>query len=100
MHNGLDIAVPQGTPVKAAQAGKITAAGTSDSYGNYIKLQTDVGTTVLYAHLSKHIAKEGDVVKQGDVVALSGMTGWATGPHLHFTTEKDGVAFDPLTLYN
>ncbi|MCD8158757.1 MAG: M23 family metallopeptidase [Clostridiales bacterium] len=84
----------------AVSSGTITAAGNSSSYGLYIKETTDEGYTLLYAHLSEHIASEGQKVEKGDVIALSGMTGWATGPHLHFTAEKDGQAFDPLTLYN
>ncbi|MCD7904641.1 MAG: M23 family metallopeptidase [Clostridiales bacterium] len=84
----------------AAVSGEIISAGSSPSYGLYIKEQTDNGCTLLYAHLSEHKASEGERVEKGDVIALSGMTGWATGPHLHFTAEKDGEAFDPLTLYN
>lgn len=99
LHNGIDIAVPVGTEVKAVASGSIIAAGVSESYGIYLKQQTDDGYTALYAHLSSQIAKEGDEVTKGDTIALSGMTGWATGPHLHLTAEKDGACFDPLTLY-
>ncbi|MCC8097720.1 MAG: M23 family metallopeptidase [Eubacterium sp.] len=96
----MDIAVPTGTEVMAAASGTITAAGNSSSYGLYIKETTVKGYTLLYAHLSEHIASEGQRVEKGDTIALSGMTGWATGSHLHFTAEKDGQVFDPLTLYN
>ncbi|MCD8237934.1 MAG: M23 family metallopeptidase [Clostridiales bacterium] len=86
--------------MKAVAPGVITAAGESESFGIYLKQQTDDGYTALYAHLSEQTAKEGDRVSKGETIALSGMTGWATGPHLHLTAEKDGTAFDPMTLYN
>ncbi|MCD8089359.1 MAG: M23 family metallopeptidase [Clostridiales bacterium] len=99
LHNGIDIAVPTGTRVLAVSPGKITAAGNSPSYGLYIKETTEEGYTFLYAHLSEHRVTEGQTVERGETIALSGMTGWATGPHLHLTAEKNGEAFDPLTLY-
>lgn len=99
IHNGVDIAVPEGTEVRAVSDGIITSAGLSESYGLFIREQTDDGYTALYAHLSAHKISEGNRVERGSLIALSGHTGWTTGPHLHLTAEKNGHAFDPMTMY-
>ena len=99
VHNGVDIAVPEGTAVKAVADGKIVTAGISDSYGNYIVEEITPEYSALYAHLSKHEISEGAEVKKGDEIALSGHTGWATGPHLHLTVKKNGEDIDPMTMY-
>jgi len=97
-HNGLDIGIPLGTPVKAAMAGRVAFTGNDDSYGNYIIITHHSGYRTLYAHLSVISVKPGAYVAAGDRIGLSGSTGLSTGPHLHFTVYKDGVTVNPRNL--
>jgi murein DD-endopeptidase MepM/ murein hydrolase activator NlpD len=87
--------VPIGTPVEAALAGTVLATGDTDlahdaagdqcySFGKWIMLEHDNGLNTMYAHLSVISVTKGQSVSQGDVIGYSGMTGYATGPHLHF----------------
>lgn len=90
-HNGLDIGGSVGTPVMAAADGQVIATGDQDrycprgAYGKFIVVKHNNNLTTLYAHLSRVVMSVGDPVKQGQTIAYSGATGWATGPHLHFT---------------
>lgn len=96
MHNGLDIAVPEGTPVKAAAAGKVVKTGNEPGgAGNYVVVDHGGGYQTKYFHLSKIDVKEGQTVEAGEEIAKSGNTGRSTGPHLHFEIIKDGKAVDP-----
>jgi murein DD-endopeptidase MepM/ murein hydrolase activator NlpD len=95
-HTGVDIACPEGTPLFAVVSGKVVFAGGSANGGNYVKIQTDEGTAVAYAHLSKINVKSMDYVEQGTVIGLSGNTGRSTGPHLHFELYVDNRLSDPL----
>ena len=88
-HNGLDISVPEGTPVRACAGGWVREAMDGGSLGLYVKVMHDWGHTV-YAHLSELRVKNGDTVKPGQVIGLSGNTGNSTGPHLHL-----GVRINP-----
>jgi hypothetical protein len=84
-HNGIDIGVPVGTPVKAVADGVVAFTDTDPSYGIYLRIwHKALHCYSFYAHLSAVKVKVGDVVKQGQVVALSGNTGNSTGPHLHY----------------
>lgn len=94
-HNGVDIAVPEGTPIKAVAPGKVISSSFSVSYGNYVVIDHENGLTSLYAHSSRNIVKAGDVVDKNDIIALSGSTGRSTGPHVHFEMRKEGSAVDP-----
>ncbi|HRY30950.1 MAG TPA: peptidoglycan DD-metalloendopeptidase family protein [Candidatus Paceibacterota bacterium] len=91
-HNGVDLAVPIGTNVRAAAAGKIKGFGNTDafpgcySWGKWILVEHESGLSTLYAHLSSISVSVGQKVKQGDLIGLSGSSGISTGPHLHFTT--------------
>ncbi len=90
-HNGVDFGVPIGTPVLAADDGTVVATGNQDlycrkgAYGKFIVISHGNNLTTLYGHLSRQIVTKGDTVKRGQVIGYSGMTGYATGPHLHFT---------------
>ena len=95
-HNGLDIAVAEGTPVLAVRCATVYHAGFSHINGYYIRLRCDEGYHFVFAHLSEILAKVNDRVSQGDIVALSGNTGRSTGPHLHFGITKNGQVLDPL----
>jgi murein DD-endopeptidase MepM/ murein hydrolase activator NlpD len=85
-HNGIDIANALGTPVHAAQAGKVVYSGWDNSgYGYMVRIDHGNGLQTLYGHASKLIAKVGEVVEQGQVIMLLGSTGRSTGPHVHFS---------------
>ena len=95
-HNGLDIAVAEGTAVIAVKSGKVTEVRTSATYGKLLEYETTDGYTVMYAHLSKVLVQEGEAVKQGQKVAESGNTGLSTGPHLHYSLWKGEKLLDPM----
>ena len=95
-HNGLDIAVAEGTAVIAVKSGKVTEVRTSATYGKLLEYETTDGYTVMYAHLSKILVQEGEMVKQGQKVAESGNTGLSTGPHLHYSLWKGEKLLDPM----
>lgn len=94
-HSGMDIAVPTGTNVLAADRGLVIYSGWNGGYGYFIVIDHGNGLATAYAHNSRLLVKEGDVVEQGQVIAKSGSTGLSTGPHLHFEVRKDGVPVDP-----
>lgn len=96
-HAGVDIASPIGTPVKAAKSGTVTLAkNTYGGYGKLVIIDHGDGITTRYAHNSQILAKKGQVVKQGDVIAKVGSTGHSTGPHLHFEIRKKKKPQNPL----
>ena len=95
-HEGVDIAVPSGTPVRAADSGRVVTAGPTGGYGNYICIQHGGSLSTCYAHLSKIGASQGSSVGQGDVIGSSGCTGSCSGDHLHFETREGGQAVDPM----
>jgi murein DD-endopeptidase MepM/ murein hydrolase activator NlpD len=95
MHEGIDIAVPNGTAVHAAAAGTIIYAGGMGGYGNIVVIDHGNGLATAYAHLSA-IWVGGGSVTQGQSIAASGCTGHCLGPHLHFEVRVNGGAVDPL----
>ena len=96
LHSGVDLAVPEGTPVRASDNGKVILAENSgDGYGNYIILDHGNGFKTLYGHNSALCVSVGDTVSQGDLIAYSGSTGNSTGPHLHFEIHLDDEKVDP-----
>ena len=95
-HAGIDLSVPTGTPVRAAQEGIVMFAGYNGAYGKAVKLDHLNGFSTLYAHNSRLLVHVGQSVKAGQVICLSGSTGRSTGPHLHFEVHKDGWPVDPL----
>jgi murein DD-endopeptidase MepM/ murein hydrolase activator NlpD len=97
-HAGLDFPAPIGTPITAAQAGRVVFAGTQGGYGRMVVIDHGDGWTSRYAHLSSVAVRAGDTVTRGQTIAASGNTGRSTGPHLHFELRKDGVAQDPEPL--
>ena len=100
-YNAVDIAAPKGTPIYATAAGSVIVArsggGWNGGYGNYVVISHENGTQTLYAHMTKVIAHQGDEVSQGEEIGLIGMTGEATGPHLHI--EVRGAQNPFLTEY-
>ncbi len=94
-HGGLDIAVPYGTSVKAADGGRVITSGWNNSYGNYIIIDHENGKTTYYAHNSKLLVGVGERVYQGQVIAKAGSTGRSTGSHCHFEVRINGQRQNP-----
>jgi murein DD-endopeptidase MepM/ murein hydrolase activator NlpD len=96
-HPGVDIPAPTGTPVRAAAAGVVVAAGfAADGYGKRVVLDHGGGVTTISAHLSRVDVAVGQTVSTRDQIGLVGSTGESTGPHLHFEVRVRGAAVDPL----
>ena len=96
LHTGIDIAAPNGTPVKAPAGGEVIYNGWLRGYGRVVVLNHGRGLSTLYAHLSASLVQEGQEVKAGAVIARVGKTGNTTGPHLHFEVRKYGTPTEPL----
>ena len=99
-HRGVDYAAARGTPVMATADGVVVKRGRSGSYGNLVEIQHANGFTTRYAHLNGFApgVKLGDRVRQEDIIGFVGMTGLATGPHLHYELRRRGTALDPLSV--
>jgi murein DD-endopeptidase MepM/ murein hydrolase activator NlpD len=95
MHQGIDLAAPEGTEVFAAADGAVTAAGFDPVYGNYIIISHSNNWKSLYGHLQTIETLLRTDVKSGNLIGRVGSTGQSTGPHLHFELRQDGKAFDP-----
>ena len=98
-HGGTDIAAPLGTPILAAADGTGVTATWHNSYGYYVKIKHDDTYSTLYAHCSALHVSVGQTVKQGQVIADCGSTGYSTGPHCHFEVIQNGVRVDALMFY-
>ena len=95
-HEGVDIAGPVGTPIKAPADGVVTFAGYKGGLGKCIVVDHGYGISTMYGHNAAVEVAEGDRVKRGMVIASIGMTGRTTGPHLHYQVMVDGVPIDPM----
>jgi murein DD-endopeptidase MepM/ murein hydrolase activator NlpD len=96
MHEGIDIAVPAGTPVAAAASGRVIYAGWMGGYGNLVVIDHGGGLATAYGHNSSFAAGTGSSVSQGQTIAYAGSTGHSTGPHVHFEVRVNGAPVDPL----
>jgi len=94
-HSGLDIAAPQGSPIVAAAAGRVTFTGSLWASGETVILDHGLGMFTAYNHMSRILAEEGQMVAAGEVVGEVGSTGFSTGPHLHFTLWVGSVPTNP-----
>ena len=101
-HSGIDIGAPYGTPIRAANSGRVMFVGWYSGYGKVIIINhgniNGIPTTTLYAHMSTTIAKQGASVVKGDVIGKVGTTGYSTGPHLHFEVRQKGNPVNPLNF--
>lgn len=95
-HYGVDLAANTGTAIACFADGTVTAVGESSSYGKYCTVTHANGCTTLYAHCSRISVSSGTAVKEGEKLGEVGETGMATGPHLHFELQKDGVYLNPI----
>ena len=98
-HNGLDLAVPANSHVRAVASGKVIFAATHGGYGHLITILHNNGASSMYAHLRKIKVEVGDIVTSGQIIGLVGRTGTATGNHLHFEWREEGKAVDPLKIF-
>lgn len=99
-HNGTDFAAPSGTPIMASSDGRVNFVGNQKGYGKTIIIQHKDKYSTLYAHLkgfSSGLAK-GQRIRQGQIIGYVGMTGWATGPHLHYEIRVNNVPHDPMQI--
>ena len=100
-HGGTDIAAPGGTPILAAADGTVVVASyDADGYGFYVKLKHDDTYSTIYGHCSALLVSAGQTVKQGQVIAKVGSTGYSTGNHLHFEVIQNGVRVNALNFFN
>jgi lipoprotein NlpD len=96
LHDGIDIAAPEGTPVRAVEKGEVIYSDQIRGYGNIVIIRHGGGIVSVYAHNQINLVGAGQSVEQGDVIAKVGSTGRVTGPHLHFEIRKHNVAQDPV----
>jgi len=99
-HTGLDVAIPVGTPIRAAGAGVVAEASYHEEYGLFVRLRHENGFESMYGHASRLLVSTGESVAAGQVIALSGSTGRSTAPHLHLEIFRGGRSIDPLSLLN
>jgi murein DD-endopeptidase MepM/ murein hydrolase activator NlpD len=95
IHTGIDLAAPIGTEVRSATAGTAHVGLDSNGAGNYVMVDADAHTRIFYCHLSAFRVHSGESVTPGELIGLVGMTGLATGPHVHFEVQVDGTSVDP-----
>lgn len=94
-HQGIDLAVPKGSPVWATADGEVVFAGRDGRYGRTVVIDHGGGYRTRYAHLKKIETERGKQVRRGDVVGRVGASGRASGPHLHYEVIRNGVPLDP-----
>jgi len=95
-HDGIDLAAPWGTPIHAARAGRVVLAGWYYGYGRTVIIEHEGGLRTLYGHASRLLVRPGQVVRQGERIALVGCTGRCTGAHVHFEVRINGRPVNPL----
>lgn len=96
LHNGVDLSAPEGTPIYASRAGEVIVATYGASGGNYVMIDhMDNTYTTMYLHMTQYVVSVGQYVNAGELIGYCGSTGVSTGPHLHFSVFKNGVAVNP-----
>jgi len=99
-HSGIDFSATPGTPIHAAGGGRVSFSGWVSELGNVVEIDHGNGLLSRYAHSSRLLVKQGDLVTPGQLIAEVGSTGRSTGPHLHFEVLKDGMFVDPMQYLN
>jgi murein DD-endopeptidase MepM/ murein hydrolase activator NlpD len=100
-NDGINLAVPEGTPVKAAEDGVVAYSGNElKGYGNLVLVRHTNGYVTAYAHASELLVKRGDTIKRGQIIAKSGQSGEVGSPQLHFEIRKGSSPVDPLQFLN
>jgi murein DD-endopeptidase len=99
-HKGIDISLPDGSPIRAAGEGRVAQSGRDGVNGVWVSVDHGRGVTTSYLHVAKAHVQRGDIVRRGQLIADSGHTGLATGPHLHYQLELGRVPVDPLRFSN
>jgi len=97
-HAGIDLVVSEGTPIEACWPGKVVFSGSRGGYGQVVILEHKNGWQSIYAHNTKNLVREGEFVRSGQRIALSGNTGRSTGPHVHFELRQNDQAWNPLQV--
>jgi murein DD-endopeptidase MepM/ murein hydrolase activator NlpD len=95
-HDGVDIAAPEGTPIRAVEHGEVIYSDRLRGYGNMVIIRHAGGIVSVYAHNQENLVRDGQQVARGEVIAYVGSTGRVTGPHLHFEIRKNNLAQDPM----
>ncbi len=98
IHRGVDILVPTGTPIRAMAGGNVRFAGTMRDFGLVVWLEHPDEVLTVYAHLSEIRVEAGRPIPRGGLIGLSGSSGNASGPHLHFEIWRRGVQVDPVAM--
>lgn len=98
MHQGIDIAAPEGSEVRPLRKGKVVFSGRREGYGNTVIIDHGDGVMSKYAHTMQNLVKVGDLVDQSTIIARVGSTGRSTGPHLHLEVVNNGERVDPLQV--
>jgi murein DD-endopeptidase MepM/ murein hydrolase activator NlpD len=100
-NDGINLSVPEGTPVRAAEDGVVDYSGNEQkSYGNLILIRHSNGYVTAYAHASEVLVRRGDAIKRGQIIAKSGQSGDVGSPQLHFEIRKGSLPVDPLQFLN
>lgn len=99
-HTGIDLSMPSGSPIYSAESGTVVFSGNQGSYGLVVTIDHGKGIKTLYSHNSKNLVSVGDVIEKGQLIAKSGQTGRATGPHLHFEVRKNNIPLNPERFLN
>jgi murein DD-endopeptidase MepM/ murein hydrolase activator NlpD len=100
-NDGIDVAVPENTPIKAAEDGVVAYAGNElKGYGNLVLVRHPNGYVTAYAHAKELLVKRGDQIKRGEVIAKSGQSGNVDAPQLHFEVRKGSAPVDPMQFLN
>ena len=100
MHKGIDLQTFKGDSIRATFDGEVVFSGVGHGFGNLVRIKHDNGLETYYAHNTRNLVKKGDFVKAGQVIALLGQTGRATGPHLHFETHFKGKPRNPANFFD
>jgi murein DD-endopeptidase MepM/ murein hydrolase activator NlpD len=97
-HKGVDLAASSGTPIVAAADGRVVGAGWHGGYGQQVEVLHSGGLETTYGHMSRIVARAGEMVRKGQVIGYVGSTGFSTGPHLHFEVTRNGRPVNPMSV--